>query len=106
MVQLFPPSVVRTIVPFSPTTVPVFASTKEAPRRLFPCGSGFCQCHRELSDPDGNLLEIAGAAPIRACPVWIAIASPQEVARARIVNGILGFVTLIGVLGLFVDVCV
>jgi hypothetical protein len=32
--------------------------------------------------------------------------SPQEAARPRIVNGILGFVTLIGVLGLFVVVCV
>ena len=36
----------------------------------------------------------------------MASTSPQEAARPRIVNGILGFVTLIGVLGLFVVVCV
>jgi len=36
----------------------------------------------------------------------MASTSPQEAARPRIVNEILGFVTLIGVLGLFVVVCV
>src|SRR5882724_11257195 len=117
MVQLFPPSVVRTMVPYSPTTVPVFASTKEAPRRLLPCGRGFCQCHwelatgrvrptRRLGASVAGLLEMVAGAPLRACPVWMASTSPKETARPRIVNGILGFVTLIDVLGLFVVVCV
>jgi hypothetical protein len=51
------------------------------------------------------LLKAATAAQFRACPEWIASASPQEAARPKIVNGILGFVTLMGVLGLFVTVC-
>src|SRR6267142_3208577 len=102
MVQLFPPSVVRTIVPYSPTTVPVFASTKEAPRRLLPCGRGFCQCHRELTTGRvrvaaatrlgasvEGLLETAAVAPVRAWPVWMASTSPHDAARPRIVNGIL-----------------
>src|ERR1043165_463964 len=108
MVQLFPPSVVRTMVPFSPTTVPVLASVKEAPRRLLPCGRGFCHCHCELAtgrvvvaaatglgaSVDG-LVETVAVVPVRACPIWMASRSPQEAARPRIVNGILGFVTLI-----------
>src|SRR4026207_1141504 len=99
MVQLFPPSVVRTMVPYSPTTVPVFASTKEAPRRLLPCGRGFCQCHCELGASVEGLLETVAGAPLRACPVCMASTSPQEAARPRIVNGILGFVIFIMFVG-------
>src|SRR5206468_7206419 len=76
-----------------PTTVPVFASTTAAPRRLFACGSVFCHC--QLDVPLGALLATVAIAPLRACPVWMASMSPQEAARLRIVNGILGFVTLI-----------
>ena len=67
-----------------------------------PCGSGFCQCQWELGASGKRSLETLAVAPLRACPVCIASASPQEAARPRIVNGILGFVTLIGVLGLLV----
>src|SRR6266480_5167921 len=86
MVQLFPPSVVRTIVPYSPTTVPVLASTKEAPRRLLPCGRGFCQCH---SVPDEPLVTLLATVAIDVLPAWMASASPQALVRLRIVKGIL-----------------
>src|SRR6185312_10725177 len=93
-----PPSVVRTIVPYSPTTVPVFASTKEAPRRLLPCGRGFCQCHCELGEPPGALLEIMAVDLLPTSPAWIASARPQVPTRLRIVKGTL-------VLVIFISVC-
>src|SRR5229473_1056836 len=41
-VQVSPPSVVRRVVPTSPTPTTVFRSGIAAGRSVFPCGRGFC----------------------------------------------------------------
>ena len=48
------------------------------------------------------MFEAMAAAPLRACPVWMASTSPQEAARLRIVNAILGFVIFIMFVGITV----
>ena len=50
----------------------------------------------------GVSVGVAAAAPLRACQVWMASMSPQEAARLRIVNAILGFVIFIMFVGITV----
>jgi hypothetical protein len=42
-VQVAPPSVVRRIVPYSPTAITVLVFKTAVARSVFPWGSGFCQ---------------------------------------------------------------